>query len=178
MITGLWTTPVSARGTGQAAARARAPDRPARTAGRLFRGSEAVARGLVTPAQLRSTAWHRIRHDVYLDATVPVTHRIRVAAVALVMPPSAAFADLTAAALWGVPGLVEADDPVHVVVPPGERWTPSADVRARAAGLDGDVVTLGGVRVTDRRRTAVDLPADPVISPTGSCCWTGWWGRG
>lgn len=134
-----------------------APAVPPALAGRVFRGSDVVARGLLTPGQLRSTAWRRLRQDVYVDAAVPVTHRVRVAAVALVMPAGAAVADLTAAALWGVPDLVAPDDPVDVVLPPGSRWCPSSGVRVRTAELGGDRVTLTGVPVTDRLRTSVDL---------------------
>ncbi|SDG07491.1 endonuclease domain-containing protein [Klenkia brasiliensis] len=138
-----------------------APAVPPALAGRVFRGSDAVGRGLLTAAQLRSSAWRRLRQDVYVDASVPLTHRVRVAGVRLVMPAGAAFADLTAASLWGVPDLVGVDDPVDVVVPPGERWTPSSDVRARTAEVAGEVVLRGGAPVTSRVRTAVDLARRP-----------------
>ncbi|MEI4272373.1 hypothetical protein TEK04_11635 [Klenkia sp. LSe6-5] len=134
---------------------------PPALAGRVFRGSDVVARGWLTPAQLRSAAWRRLRQDVYVDAAVPLTHRIRVAAVVLTMPAGAAVADLTAAAHWGVPDLVGPDDPVDVVLPPGVRWSPSSDVRARTAELEGDLVVLGGIPATDRLRTAVDLARRP-----------------
>lgn len=142
-----------------------APAVPPALAGRVFRGSEAVDRGLLTAAQLRSAAWRRLRQDVYVDATVPLTHRVRVAGARLVMPAGAVFADRTAAALWGVPDLVGVDDPVDVVLPPGQRWSPSSDIRARTAPVAGDRVTLGGVPVTDRLRTAVDLARRPGALP-------------
>ena len=137
------------------------PTVPPALVGRVFRGSDALARGLLTPAQLRSAAWRRLRQDVYVHASVPVTHRIRIAGVTLTMPTGAAIADLSAAALWGVPDLVGPDDPVEVALPTGVRWSPAPDVRARTAVLDGDVVVLGGVPVTDRLRTAVDLARRP-----------------
>jgi hypothetical protein len=126
--------------------------------GRVFRGTWAVAAGLLTEQQLRSSAWRRLRRDVYADATIPVDHRLMARGVSLVMPRSAALGGRTAAVLWQLSDLASADDPVEVVVPPGTRWTPGPGVVVRSARLDGDVVHDGrGLRWTDRVRTAVDL---------------------
>jgi hypothetical protein len=126
--------------------------------GRVLRGTWAVAAGLLTEQQLRSSAWRRLRRDVYADATIPVDHRLMARGVSLVMPRSAALGGRTAAVLWQLSDLASADDPVEVVVPPGTRWTPGPGVVVRSARLDGDVVHDGrGLRWTDRVRTAVDL---------------------
>ena len=113
---------------------------------------------MLTEDQLRSKAWRRIRQGVYADASLPLTHDLLTRAVALVMPPSAVFGGLTAAMLWGAAGLVGAEDPVEVVVPPGSRWSPRSGVRVREAVLDPrDVVERQGLRRTGRTRTGLDL---------------------
>lgn len=136
----------------------RPPERPSQLRGRVFRGTWAVSAGVLTEQQLRSTAWRRLRRDVYADATVPVDHRLMARGVSLVMPRRAALGGGTAAVLWGLRDVLSADDPVEVVLPPGTRWTPGSGVVVRTASLDGDVVhDARGLRWTDRVRTAVDL---------------------
>ena len=124
----------------------------------MFRGSRAVETGLLTPAQLRSSAWRRVRHDVYAPAELPVDHLLLTRAVGLVAPPEAVFGGLTAVVLWGGAEFASVDDPVEVVVPPGIRWQPGGGVAVRTAQVNGDVVTSrAGLRWTSRVRTAVDL---------------------
>jgi hypothetical protein len=95
---------------------------------------------------------------VYADSRLVVTHRVQAVGVSLVMPRAGVLAGLTAATLWGAADLVDVDDPVEVVVPPGVRWTPGAGVVVRTAPLDGDVVVgKRGLRLTGRVRTALDL---------------------
>jgi G:T-mismatch repair DNA endonuclease (very short patch repair protein) len=124
----------------------------------VFRGTRAVEAGLLTPAQLRSGAWRRLRHDVYADAALPVDHVLHARGVNLVAPPEAAFGGLTAVALWGGHEFVTPYDDVEVVVPPGVRWQPGPGVIVRTASLDGGVVDdPPRLRRTTRARTAVDL---------------------
>jgi hypothetical protein len=75
------------------------PARPQQLVGRVFRGSTVVAQGLLTTEQLRSSAWRRVRQDVYADAALPVTHRLLVSAVGLTLPPGAGFGGRSAAVL-------------------------------------------------------------------------------
>ena len=77
----------------------------------MFRGADVVARGRLTRKQLRSAAWRRLRQDVYADATLPVTHRLLISAVRLVLPEGAGFAGRSAAVLWGAAEPADADDP-------------------------------------------------------------------
>lgn len=134
------------------------PRRPDILRGRVFRGTWAVGAGVLTKDELRSSAWRRLRRDVHADATLPVDHRLMARGVSLVMPRTAALGGLTAAVLWGVPGLATTEDPVEVVVPPGTRWTPGSGVVVRSAPLLRDVVQGGPwLRWTGRVRTAVDL---------------------
>ena len=114
--------------------------------------------GLLTEDQLRSSAWRRLRRDVYADASLQLDHVLCIRGVSAVAPPEAAFGGLSAVTLWGATGFATADDPVEVVLPPGIRWRPGPGVSVRTAPLDGDVVTdRRGCRRTGRVRTAVDL---------------------
>jgi G:T-mismatch repair DNA endonuclease (very short patch repair protein) len=132
--------------------------RPDRLDGRVFRGTRAVRDGLLTKDQLRSTAWRRLRRDVYADARMPVDHLLLARGVRLVAPQDAVFGGLTAALLWGARDLVSAADPVEVLLPPGSRWTPGPGVVVRTAPAEGEVVTdRRDLRWTSRTRTAVDL---------------------
>jgi hypothetical protein len=125
---------------------------------RVFRGSAAVAAGLLTPDQLRSTAWRQLRRDVYADADLQVDHRLLAWGVSLVAPQAAVFGGLTAVVLWGGHEFARIEDPVEVILPPGERWQPGPGVLVRSAPLPRDVVgTRRGLRRTGRVRTAVDL---------------------
>ncbi|PRY51957.1 hypothetical protein LY71_101329 [Geodermatophilus tzadiensis] len=120
-----------------------APRRPPLLRGRVFRGTWAVAAGVLTADELRSSAWRRLRQDVHADAALPVDHRLLARGVSLVMPRSAALGGLTAAVLWGAPDVATAEDPVDVVLPPGTRWSPGPGVAVRSAPLDGEVVRDG-----------------------------------
>ena len=124
----------------------------------MFRGTWAVEAGVLTPDQLRSAAWRRLRRDVYADATLPVDHVLYARGVSLVAPTHAAFGGLTAVALWGGSEFVTRDDPVELIVPPGVRWQPGPGVVVRTGALEGDVVSdPPRLRRTSRTRTAVDL---------------------
>ena len=134
------------------------PARPPELRSQVFLGTEAVAGGLLTPDQLRSAAWRRLRRDVYADACLPVDHRLHARGVALVAPGRAVFSGLTAVVLWGGHEFADAQVPVEVTVPPGIRWQPGPGVVVREGTTAGDVVVgRHGLRRTARVRTAVDL---------------------
>ncbi|GAB2935380.1 DUF559 domain-containing protein [Rhodococcus aerolatus] len=88
-----------------------------------FRGSEAIASGALSRAQLRSPLVRRLFRGVYLPAATPVTHEIKARAATLVIPGSAVVTGLSAAAVRGV-DLVRPDDPVEVAVPESCRFGP------------------------------------------------------
>jgi hypothetical protein len=117
-----------------------------------------VERGPLSPDHLRSAAWQRLRRDVYAAATLAITHRVLAHGVSLVAPKGAVFGGLTAVVLSGGPEFAGIDDPVEVLLPPGERWRPGPGVTVRAAAL-GQGVVLGrdGLARTDPVRSAVDL---------------------
>lgn len=124
----------------------------------MFRGTWAVEQRLLTRAQLRSSAWRRLRSDVYADARQPDTHRLHARGACLVMPRGAALGGVTAAVLWGIEDVAGPGDPVEVVLPTSVRWDPQPGIVVRTAALRGDVVWSGPwLRWTSGLRTAVDV---------------------
>ena len=136
---------------------ATSPARPQQLAGRVFRGSTVIAAGLLTRKQLRSSAWVRLRQDVYADVSLPLTYRLRVSAVGLTLPEGAGFAGRSAGVLGGAALVGGAADPVEVVLPTGTRWNPGSDVRVRSMLPGRDLVRRGRRSLTARADTAVDL---------------------
>jgi hypothetical protein len=134
-----------------------AAHRPEALRGRVFRGSTTVASGLITKKQLRSSAWVRLRQDVYADAALPVTHRVLISAVGLCLPDGAGFTGRSAAVLWGVPGIAEGTDPVEVVLPAGLRWHPGDGVIVRRTAVQSTLLRVGRWWCTSRVDTAIDL---------------------
>ncbi|MGY1783789.1 endonuclease domain-containing protein [Geodermatophilus sp. SYSU D00698] len=136
----------------------RPPVQPPDLVGRPFRGTAAVARGLLTPEQLRSSAWRRLFRDVYVHRDVPLTHEVRVAGAALLLP-GAVVSGRSAAVLWGV-DLAGAPDDVELTLPPGRHPVRAAGLRVRRARLvREDVVRRRGVPVTVPEATALELAA-------------------
>ncbi|MBB5871419.1 hypothetical protein F4553_004798 [Allocatelliglobosispora scoriae] len=132
-----------------------------------FRGSDAIARGLLTRGMLRSSAWRRLYRDVYVHEEIAIDHRVSCEAAALLLPPGAAVAGLSAAHVWGVTPLPVGD--VTVIVPRGQnmRVQPGIEVR-RGALPPSDIVSPLGFPVTSALRTAFDLarelpPTEAVI---------------
>jgi Protein of unknown function (DUF559) len=126
---------------------------------RVFRGTDVVRRGLLTPAQLRGPACRRLYRDLYADARVPDTHRLRARAAARLLLPGAVVAGLSAAVLWGVDLADERDD-VELVLPPGSnpRRVPGVRVR-RMAVVPADVRVLDRVRVVSPLTATVRVAA-------------------
>lgn len=128
---------------------------PPRLRGKAFRGSRAVAQGYLTPNQLRSPAWRPLFRDVYVDASVDVTHRLRAVAAASLLVPDGVVSGASAAVLWGVELAGPADD-VELSLPPGAHARRHPGVLVRRTRLDpGDVQRRGGVRVTGPELTTL-----------------------
>jgi very-short-patch-repair endonuclease len=99
---GLWTTG-SPPFPGRQAARVPVPPRrPPELQGQVFRGSRAVAGGVLTRKELRGPAWRRLFRDVHADAALEVTHELRAIAAASVLVPGAVVSGRSAAVLWGL----------------------------------------------------------------------------
>ncbi len=84
----------------------------------VFVGSQAVAAGLLSPSQLRGPLVHRVLHGVYRPSWVPLTHRLKCQAAALILPEGAAITGKSAASVRGVE-LAKPDDPVEIRTPVG-----------------------------------------------------------
>ena len=126
--------------------------------GGLFIGSHAVGEGLLSRKQLESGMYRRVLHNVYVDPSVVIDHRLRARAASLLMPPEAAIGGRSAAAWFGAP-FANVSDPVVVVAPRGCAWDGPQGVRVHTTDLRPSVVwvTKDGVRLTTALRTTWDI---------------------
>jgi hypothetical protein len=120
-----------------------------------FRGSVAVAAGLLTARQLEGSAWRRLFHDVYICADAMVDHLTLCQAAALLLPAGAALSHRSAAMLYAANILVR-DQPVEATAAGGLRSQPGLRV-ARSSLDQTDLWRRGGLPVTSPLRTAFDL---------------------
>lgn len=128
-----------------------------------FRGSAAVADGLLTRRMLEGRTWRRMLPDVYVHHSAVLDHRAWCDAVALALPPGAAIGGRSAAYLWSV-DLLSPDAPVTVVVPRTGKLRPHPMLAISYATLAPDDVTrFGGVPVTTALRTGFDLGRRPPL---------------
>ncbi len=141
-------------GGGQGGGVARTALLPGELELRPFRGSVAVAGGLLTAAQLRSSVWRRLFRDVYVAAERPVDHRLRCAGAALLLPPGAAIAGVSAAQLLGAQ--LAGPDVVSVVCPVAWRGVAGILVHRRALG-SAEVQMRAGCPVTTPPATAYEI---------------------
>lgn len=121
-----------------------------------FRGTEAIARGLVTPDRLYGPRFRRVFPDVYLPADHELDQAIRArAAYLLVAGQGGVLAGYSAALLLGADCAPPAA-PVEVLVPRFQKRC--AGLRIRYATLAaGDIEERDGCRLTTAERTAWDL---------------------
>ncbi|MEV4464130.1 hypothetical protein AB0J51_10925 [Micromonospora echinofusca] len=120
------------------------PHRPGVLAWQVFRGSDAIRQGLVSEHQLRSSAWLRLRHDVYADARLDRDHALACRAAALRLPPEAVIAGPSAAYLHGVEHAASFVDDVHVLVPRAMRLGPQRGLRVHSTGPYRQPAGAGG----------------------------------
>ena len=129
--------------------------RPGQLTAKPFRGSHAIAGGLLTRAQLRGPAWRRLFRDVYVSATTRDDHLLRVTAAALVVPVGAAITGRSAALVWGAP-LRDYDGDVEVLTP--RRFGPVQGLAIRVGPIGGeDVVDRWGLPVCSPLRTCWEI---------------------
>lgn len=139
-------------------------DRPRLLPG-VFIGSHAVAAGLLTTRELRTRGFRRLAHGVYADPGLPLDHRLRCRAIALLLPAGLAIGGHSAAAWYGAP-FAASHDPVTVVRPPGVEWKGPRGVRVHRSRTPLDVVVdADDVPVTSPLRTAWDAVA---LEPLGT----------
>jgi hypothetical protein len=139
----------------------RQPHYPEALRDRIFRGSHAVRRGLLTPAQLRTSRWKRVYRDVYADAAIPDSHLFRCEAVGLILPPTAVLTGRSAACVRGLP-LGELSDPVHVLIPAGTDLR-LRGIRAQRGRIPPGHVLVGRPPITVPTRTAWEIAREPNL---------------
>jgi hypothetical protein len=122
--------------------------------------ADALAAGL-TRAQLRDDGV-RVSRGAHVSRSVPLSIRNACLASAPLLPATAAFSHLTAAALYGAP--VEHAWPLTVTVPPGAHRPRRERLRTHVRDLRASDVTLHrGLRLTSGPQTWLDLAA--VLAP-------------
>jgi hypothetical protein len=123
----------------------------------IFRGSEAVAAGHLTHAQLRGPLVTNLFRDVYADGRIAVTHPVRCRGATLVLPPDAVITGRSAATIRGCE-LARPHDPVEVVAPLRRRITWRDGIRLRRTELAREESEpWHGGRIASPLRMALDL---------------------
>lgn len=156
----------------------RTPSQPAELlTAEPFLGWWAVDEGLLTPDQLRSSAWRKAFRGVYVHRDIALSHEVR-AKAACVLLPFAVVSGRSAAVLWGV-DLAGADDDVEVTVPPGSHPTRVSGLCVRRAVLPaGHRTYRRGIPLTSPEATAVRLagllPGDAAVIAVDQMVDTGY----
>lgn len=124
----------------------------------VFLGSAAIRAGVLTREQLRSRRFRRLFRDVYVPADVPVTHALRSAGAALIVPSAAVVTGRSAACIRGVP-LAFPQDPVELVVAQSSRIGRRKEgIRVHRTGLRPDEYTpWHGIGIASPMRMTLDL---------------------
>lgn len=121
-----------------------------------FRGTDAVAAGVVTPKILRGPRFRRLFSGIYIRADVEVTFEVRSRAAYLLLDGSGVLGGFSAAELLGA-SCGPLDAPAEVVVVfGGVRTRPGLLVRHDELAPD-EVTHVAGWAVTSPLRTAYDL---------------------
>ena len=138
----------------------RAARLPPTLTGQVFRGAETIRRGTLTADQLRSSAWLRLRHDVYADARLERDHTLACRAAVIRLPPTTVLAGPSAAYLHGIGHAAGFRDEIHVITPAAVRVSAQRGLRIHHLDLPPTEITRrGGLPLTTATRTAWDLAA-------------------
>jgi very-short-patch-repair endonuclease len=127
-----------------------------------FRGSAAVASGLLTPGVLRGPRFTRLFPDVYVGAAVEVDLTLRARAAYLLVDGRGVIGGYAAAELLDA-SRGPRGAPVDVVA---RRCVPRPPRPGRAGGLllPDEVAMVNGIAATAPVRTAYDLARDPPLT--------------
>jgi hypothetical protein len=121
-----------------------------------FRGSRAIANGLVTAKQLRGTGYVRLFPDVYVDAKLEMTYSLRSRAAYLLVQGRGVLCGYSAAELLHA-GCGPPDADAEVLVP-GSDCRRHAGLRVHRGRLFADEVrVVDGAQVTTPMFTAWEL---------------------
>jgi very-short-patch-repair endonuclease len=122
-----------------------------------FRGSDALAAGVLTRGELRGPRFRRLFPDVHAPAHLEPSLALRSRAASLVVRGHGVVAGYSAAELLGA-SCGPADAPAEVLMLPGRQRRPRPDlVVHRDLLLDGECCVRKGVELTGPVRTAYDL---------------------
>ncbi|MGI8628426.1 MAG: DUF559 domain-containing protein [Geodermatophilaceae bacterium] len=131
---------------------------PERLRSQVFRGSDAVAEGLISASRLRRE-YTRVLHGFYVPPGVRIDHGVRTLAALLDLPDRAVLTAHSAAWWYGLE-YAEATDPVVAILPPEVAVKGPKGVRVHNTGLDeSDIRVVGGLRLASPLRTAWDAAA-------------------
>jgi very-short-patch-repair endonuclease len=120
-----------------------------------FRGSTAVAAGLVTRGQLRGPRFQRLFQDVYVAAGIEVDLALRARAAHVLVNGRGVLAGWSAAELLGA-SCGPRDAPAEVITAAYRRGQPGLRVHRDRLAPD-EIAVLDGIAVTSTARTAYDL---------------------
>jgi very-short-patch-repair endonuclease len=125
---------------------------------RAFRGSAAVAAGLITPGELRGTRFERLLPDTYVAAPEDGAPDLMLRSLAAYryVEGEGVLSGYSAAEVLGA-SCGPWDAPAEVTVPPrGQRGRPGLLVH-RTHLHPGEITEVNGLKVTSPLRTAYDL---------------------
>ncbi len=132
--------------------RSSVPDRLRR---QIFRGSDAVAEGLISATRLRRE-YRRVMHGMYVPAGTEIDHGVRTLAALLWMSDAAVLTAHSAAWWYGVT-YAEPGDPVMLILPRELPIKGARGVRVHVSDLvDVDIQIVDGLRLAAPIRTAWD----------------------
>ncbi|HEU4999024.1 MAG TPA: hypothetical protein VFT68_08780 [Lapillicoccus sp.] len=118
-----------------------------------FSRAQGVRAGL-TDYELRTSAYVRLFHDVYLARDAPRTLASTAHAALLHAPRSAVVSHETAAVLWG--GVVPPTSSIHLTVPPHETYV-RVGVRTHRLKGERPILIRHGLPLTSPEQTFIDL---------------------
>lgn len=121
-----------------------------------FRGTDAVAAGLVTPKALRGPRFRRLFTGVYIRADVEITFEVRSRAAHLLLGGRGVLGGFSAAELLGA-SCAPLDAPAEVVVARGGVASRPGLLVRRDELAPVEVTEVAGCAVTGPLRTAYDL---------------------
>lgn len=123
---------------------------------RPFSKALALAAG-ISRHQLAGPRFQRLFYDCYIDASVPVTTRLRAAAALQVAPIGSYLSHWTAAEVWG--GIVPKVPEVHLTVRDVAARSRRAGVRAHVRGAGAATSTFRGLAVSTPGQVFLELAA-------------------
>jgi very-short-patch-repair endonuclease len=123
-----------------------------------FRGSAAIAAGLVTPGELRGKRFERLFPDTYITASAdgPPDLNLRSHAAYRYVEGKGVLSGYSAAEVLGA-SCGPRDAPAEVTVPRRGQRRPAGLIVHRAHLYPGEIKEVNGLRVTSPVRTAYDL---------------------